>query len=183
MIKAEIKGKIYDVPTTWHDVTYIKAIKIIKMEDIEDVACELIGIDKETFYSLQNESVNILFNCIDFIKDVSIIKSENPEDRFKDFDYGSLTYGDTEKVRKIINSNADKTFLELAPEIVKILTGEDISEKPFSKMIGNVGFFLNQWIISTSSMMNSPKAKEMKSKLEQELKGLTDSEASVLTLN
>lgn len=183
MIKAEIKGIIYDVPTTWYDVTYTKAIKIIKMEEIDDVACELIGIDKETLNSLQNSSVNILFNCIDFIKDVSIFKSEEPDEKYKNFDYGSLSYGDTEKVRKIINSNEDKTFLELAPEIVKVLTGEDISEQPFAKTIGNVGFFLTQWIASTSSIMNSPKAIEMKSKLEQELKGLTDSEASVLTLN
>lgn len=183
MIKAEIKGKMYDVPTSWQDVSYNKAIKIIKMEDIEDIACELIEIDKETFYSLQNQSVNTLYNCIGFIKDLSLMKNEEPEEKFKTFDYGSMTYGDTEKVRKIINNNPDKSFLELGAEIIKLLTNEDISERPFSEVIGNVGFFLKQWILSTSNIANSTKAVEMKNKLEQELKGLTNSEASVLTLN
>jgi hypothetical protein len=111
------------------------------------------------------------------------MKNEEPEEKFKTFDYGSMTYGDTEKVRKVINNNPDKSFLELGAEIIKLLTNEDISQRPFSEVIGNIGFFLRQWILSTSNIANSTKVAETKKASGQELKDSTSSEASVLTLN
>ena len=87
------------------------------------------------------------------------------------------------KVRNIISQNSDKSFLDLAPEIIKHLTGDDISNEPFSEVIGTVGFFLKQWMTSTSNIQNLMKAVGMKNNLLQELKDSTDSEASVLTLS
>jgi hypothetical protein len=94
-----------------------------------------------------------------------------------------MPYGDTEKVRQYISKNNDKSFLDLAPEVIKMLTGDDISEEPFAKIIGSVDFFLKQWMVSTASTMSLTKVAEMKKASGQELKDLTDSEASVLTLN
>jgi len=183
MIKADIKGKEYEIPTSWADVPYIKAIEVIKIKEPDLALCKLIGIEIRELNSLQNNSVAILYNCVQFISDVSIMESNEPKEKYKDFDYGSKSYGDTEKVRNIISQNSDKNFLDLAPEIIKHLTGDDISNEPFSEVIGTVGFFLNQWIISISNIQNLMKAVGMKNNLLQELKESTDSEASVLTLN
>lgn len=183
MIKAEIKGIVYNVPTTWYDVPYKTAIKVIKEKEPDNALCLLIGIDLETLNSLQNKSVATLYNCVNFIEDVSIMENTDVLEKYKSIDYGSLPYGDTEKVRQYISNNKESNFLDLAPEVIKMLTGDDISEEPFAEIIGTVDFFLKQWIVSTASTMNLTKVAEMKKASGQELKGLTDSEASVLTLN
>lgn len=183
MIKAEIKGIVYNVPTTWYDVPYKTAIKVIKEKEPDNALCLLIGIDLETLNSLQNKSVATLYNCVNFIEDVSIMENTDVLEKYKSIDYGSLPYGDTEKVRQYISNNKESNFLDLATEVIKMLTGDDISELPFAEIIGTVDFFLKQWIVSTASMMNLTKVAEMKKASGQELKGLTDSEVSVLTLN
>lgn len=183
MIKANIKGTEYEIPTTWYDVPYSKAIEVIKTKEPDEALCKLIGIELEILNSLQNNSVATLYNCVKFISDVSIMENNEPLEKYKDFDYGSKSYGDTEKVRTIISQNSDKSFLDLAPEIIKYLTGDDISNEPFAEVIGTVGFFLKQWMVSISSTMNSMKAEGMTNNLGLESKGLTDLEASVLTLS
>ena len=183
MIQAEIKGIVYNVPTTWYDVPYKTAIEVIRQKEPDNALCLLIGIDLETLNSLQSKSVATLYNCVGFIEDISIMENNDVLEKYKSVDYGSLPYGDTEKVRQYISKNNDKSFLDLAPEVIKLLTGDDISEEPFAKIIGSVDFFLKQWMVSTASTMSLTKVAEMKKASGQELKGLTDSEASVLTLN
>lgn len=183
MIKAEIKGKIYDVPTSWYDIPYKTAVKIIKEKEPDNALCLLIGIDLETLNSLQNKSVATLYNCVGFIEDVSIMENNDVLEKYKSIDYGSLPYGDTEKIRQYISNNKESSFLDLAPEVIKMITGDDISNEPFAKIIGSVDFFLKQWIASTASTMSLTKVQGMKKASGQELKGLTDSEVSVLTLS
>ena len=183
MIKAEIKGTVYDIPTTWYDVPYKTAIKVIKEKDPDNALCLLIGIDLETLNSLQNKSVATLYNCVKFIEDVSVMESADILEKYKSVDYGSLPYGDTEKVRQYISNNKESSFLDLAPEVIKMLTGDDISEEPFAKIIGTVDFFLRQWMVSTVNTMNSTKVAGTKNQLEQGLNDSTDSGVSVLTLN
>jgi hypothetical protein len=183
MIKAEIKGIVYNVPTTWYDVPYKTAIEVVKEKEPDNALCLLIGIDLETLNSLQSKSVATLYNCVSFVEDISIMENNDVLEKYKSVDYGSLPYGDTEKVRQYISKNNDKSFLDLATEVIKMITGDDISEEPFAKIIGSVDFFLKQWMVSTASTMSLMKVAEMKKASGQELKGLTDSEASVLTLN
>lgn len=183
MIKADIKGKEYEIPTSWSDVPYKTAIEVIKQKEPDNALCLLIGIDLETLNSLQSNSVATLYNCVSFIEDVSIMENTDVLEKYKSVDYGSLPYGDTEKVRQYISKNNDKSFLDLATEVIKMLTGDDISEEPFAEIIGTVDFFLKQWMVSTASTMSLTKVAEMKKASGQELKGLTDSEALVLTLN
>jgi hypothetical protein len=183
MIQAEIKGIVYNVPTTWYDVPYKTAIEVIRQKEPDNALCLLIGIDLETLNSLQSKSVATLYNCVSFVEDISIMENTDVLEKYQSVDYGSLPYGDTEKVRQYISKNNDKSFLDLAPEVIKLLTGDDISEEPFAKIIGSVDFFLKQWMVSTASTMSLTKVAEMKKASGQELKGLTDSEASVLTLN
>lgn len=183
MIKAKIKDTEYDIPTMWADVSYSRTVDVINTKEPDEALCKLIGLDMETLNSLSNKSVAMLYNAVKFIGDKSIMDSNEPKEKYKDFDYGSKSYGDTEKVRTIISQNSNKSFLDLAPEIIKHLTGDDISNEPFSEVIGSVGFFLNQWINFTSNTMNSMKVHERKEKSKQELKPSTDSEASVLMLS
>ena len=183
MIQAEIKGIMYDVPTSWYDVPYKTAIKVIKEKEPDNALCLLIGIDLDTLNSLQNKSVATLYNCVSFVEDISIMENTDVLEKYKSVDYGSLPYGDTEKVRQYISNNKESSFLDLAPEVIKILTGDDINELPFAEIIGTVDFFLKQWMVSTASTMSLTKVAEMKKASGQELKGLTDSEASVLMLN
>ena len=183
MIKAEIKGIVYDVPTTWFDVPYKTAVKVIKEKEPDNALCLLIGIDLETLNSLQNKSVATLYNCVGFIEDITIMENTEVLEKYKSIDYGSLPYGDTEKIRQYISNNKESSFLDLAPEVIKMITGDDINEMPFAEIIGSVDFFLKQWIASTVNTMNLTKVAGMKKASGQELKGLTDSEVSVLTLN
>ena len=183
MIQAEIKGIIYNVPTTWHDVPYKTAIEVVRQKEPDNALCLLIGIDLETLNSLQSKSVATLYNCVSFIEDISIMENNDVLEKYQSFDYGSMPYGDTEKVRQYISKNNDKSFLDLAPEVIKLLTGDDISEEPFAKIIGSVDFFLKQWMVSTASTMSLTKVAEMKKASWQELKDSISSEASVLTLS
>lgn len=183
MIQAEIKGKVYNVPTTWYDVPYKTAIEVVKEKEPDNALCLLIGIDLETLNSLQSKSVATLYNCVFFIEDISIMEKNDVLEKYQSFDYGSMPYGDTEKVRQYISKNNDKSFLDLAPEVIKLLTGDDISDEPFAKIIGSVDFFLKQWMVSTASTMSLTKVAEMKNQSWQELKDSTNSEASVLTLS
>lgn len=183
MIQAKIKGIVYNVPTTWYDVPYKTAIEVVKEKQPDNALCLLIGIDLETLNSLQSKSVATLYNCVSFIEDISIMENNDVLEKYQSFDYGSMPYGDTEKVRQYISKNNDKSFLDLAPEVIKLLTGDDINEEPFAKIIGSVDFFLKQWMVSTASTMNLTKVQGMKKASWQELKDSTSSEASVLTLN
>lgn len=154
MIKAEIKGKEYEIPTSWYDVPYKKAVELIRLDDADLMLCHLIGLELEELHALSGTSVATLFNCVKFLNDVEIMNDETPEERFAGFDYGSQPYGTTEGVKQIMNNNKDKTFLDLAPQVIKKLTDVDISDEPFAKVVGSVGFFLKQWIHFTADSMN-----------------------------
>lgn len=179
MIKVIIKGKEYDVPTSWHDVPYTKGVEVIeliKAEKQDEILCLLIGIDIETLHSLKAGSAAKLFAITEFYLDLTLLDSELPQEKYKHIDYGSLPYGDTEAVRIIINNGKDKDFMQLAPAIIKKITGDDISNEPFSEVIGSVGFFLNQWMIFTKDSMNLTKQKLTNGQNSQELEGSKGSE-------
>lgn len=178
MIKVIIKGKEYDVPVSWGEVSYVKGVEIvelIKQDKRDEILCLLIGIDIETLHSLKAESAAKLFLLTEFVLDLSLLDNDVPQDKYKDIDYGSLPYGDTEAIRIIINNGKDKDFMQLAPEVLKKITGDDISEQPFSEVIASVGFFLNQWIAFTKDTQNLTNQKLTNGQNLQELGGLNDS--------
>jgi len=183
MIKTIIKGNEYDIPTSWQDLTYTKGVEVvelIKLGEQDDVLCHVIGIDKEILHSLSANDVAKLFIVTEFFTDLTLIDSELPQEKYKSIDYGTLPYGDTEAIRIIMSNNSDKNFLQLAPQVIKKITGDDISNEPFSEVIGSVGFFLNQWIAFTSNSMNSTKQKQIKGQNSQELTGSEGSGVLVL---
>lgn len=179
MIKVIIKGKEYDVPVAWSEVSYVKGVEVIelaKQDKRDEILCLLIGIDIETLNSLKADSAAKLFALTEFVLDLSIMDNDIPQDKYKDIDYGSLPYGDTEAIRIIINNGKDKDFMQLAPDVLKKITGDDISEQPFNEVIGSVGFFLNQWMDFTKNTQNLTKAKLTNVQNSQELEGSNDLE-------
>jgi len=163
MIKANIKGKEYDIPTSWWDVPYNKALEVIKLDNSVDILCVLIGITPEEVDSLQSNSVNQLLNCLSFVNDIEeVTNNKEPEERFKKFDYGTAPFGDTEAVRNIMKSNSEKSFLFVADKVILKLTGIDISNDPFAQVIGSVDFFLTQWVSFMISTQNSVKESQVK---------------------
>ncbi len=179
MIKVIIKGKEYDVPVSWDEVPFTKGVEVIeliKAEKQDEILCLLIGIDLEILHSLKAHSVAQLFSLTEFYLDLSLLDSDVPQDKYKNIDYGSLPYGDTEAIRIIINNGKDKDFMQLAPEVLKKITGDDISNEPFSEVIGSVGFFLNQWIAFTKDTQNLTKTKLTNGQNLQELEGSKGSE-------
>jgi hypothetical protein len=179
MIKVLIKGKEYDVPVSWSEVSYVKGVEVvelIKQDKRDEILCVLIGIDIETLHSLKAQSAAQLFGLTEFVLDLSLMDNDVPQDKYKDIDYGSLPYGDTEAIRIIINNGKDKDFMQLAPDVLKKITGDDISNEPFSEVIGSVGFFLNQWMAFTKLTQNLTKQKQTNGQNLQELEGLKDLE-------
>jgi hypothetical protein len=179
MIKVLIKGKEYEVPVSWSEVSYVKGVEVvelIKQDKRDEILCLLIGIDIETLHSLKAHSAAQLFTLTEFILDLSLMDSDVPQDKYKDIDYGSLPYGDTEAIRIIINNGKDKDFMQLAPDVLKKITGDDISNEPFSEVIGSVGFFLNQWIAFTKDTQSLTNQKLTNGQNLQELGGSNDSE-------
>jgi hypothetical protein len=183
MIKVIIKGKEYDVPVSWNEVPYVKGVEVIelmKQEKQDDILCLLIGIDIETLHSLKAHSVAQLFSLTEFYLDLALLDNNEPKDKYKDINYGSLPYGETEAIKIIISNGKDKDFMQLAPDVLKKITGDDISNEPFSEVIGSVGFFLNQWIAFTKDLQNLTKAKQTS---EANLQGLNDlNDSGVLEL-
>jgi len=86
MIQAEIKGIIYNVPTTWYDVPYKTAIEVVNEKQPDNALCLLIGIDLETLNSLQSKSVATLYNCVSFIEDISIMENNDVLEKYQSFD-------------------------------------------------------------------------------------------------
>jgi hypothetical protein len=184
MIEAEIKGTRYKIPTSWFDVPYTKGVEVFKLKEPDDILCALIGLDKEVLIGLKGKSVATLFNCIKFVDDVTCVNSELPQEKYKDIDYGSLPYGTTEAVKIIIKNslgnNLGNNFMDIAPDVIKKLTDDDISNEPFAEVIGSVGFFLNQWMAFTKDSMSLTKTEQLKSNNSQELTGSNGSELLVL---
>ncbi len=179
MIKVIIKGKEYDVPVSWDEVPFTKGVEVIqliKQDNRNEILCLLIGIDNETLMSLKESSVTQLFILTEFFNDISILDNDEPIEKYKDFDYGSAAYGDTEAVKIVVRNNTDKDWIQIAAEVIKKLTGDDISNEPFSEIIGSVGFFLNQWISYTKTSQNLTNQKLTKEQNLQELEGSKGSE-------
>jgi len=178
MIDVTISGKDFQVPVSWDEVSYVKGVQVIELlkeEKQDEILCLLIGVDIETLHSLPTKEVVKLFALTEFYLDLSLLDNDVPQDKYKDINYGSLPYGDTEAIRIIINNGKDKNFMQLAPDVLKKITGDDISEQPFSEVIGSVGFFLNQWIAFTKDLQNLTNQKQTSEANSQELEGSKDS--------
>lgn len=157
----------YNIPISWDELNYTQAVNVIK--NVNDKAEQLkavSGIDVDIIESLNDQQAQSLFAIISFTEDLSPFESSEVAERFKDFDFGSVSYGLAEKVRKALDK--DVTGFEAAIDIIKILKDEDISTAPFLDVIGSANFFLNNTLISIVTIPNLEKIRSAMNKLTRE---------------
>jgi hypothetical protein len=142
MIKVKAAEKVYQVPTSWADITFEKYCQVVAHED-KGIIERL-----ETISSIPAEVLNQLpFSSLTSLIDV-VAFSDKPEAAYafadvyenKDFSIGKESYDKVEEARMLL-SKAEKPILAAAG-IVKIYTGEDISQQPLTACLAKAGFFL-----------------------------------------
>lgn len=183
MRKANIGENVYLIPQSWEDLMYTDAVNfylaMCRDANPHEIITLLTGISNEILFNLSTNSVDRLYAELSFINDASIFEDTNVKDEYKDFDFGSLKYRETEKVKQLIDYN--KSLIENAPVLFDYLFKVDLSKEPFTEWIGTVNFFLNKWVDSMMNSHISEKANRMPSKFKQELTGSTDLEVLQLT--
>lgn len=183
MRKANIESNVYLIPQSWDDLMYTDAVKyyLAKCNDANpnEIITLLTGISEEILLNLSTNSVDKLFDELSFVNDESIFEDTNVKDEYKDFDFGSLKYRESEKVKQLIDYK--KSLIENAPVLFDYLFKVDLDKEPFTEWIGTVNFFLNKWVDSMMSSSIYQSMSRMPSKYKQELTGSTDSEVLQLT--
>lgn len=153
---VNINHVAYNIPLSWDELTYSQAIKIVKHIDNKAAQLSAIsGIDLDIIDALPDTHASQLFHLIAFTEDLTPFESTDVEEKYKDFDFGSVSFGLAEKVRQ--SATGGKNGFEVAIDIIKILNGEDISERPFLEVIGSANFFLCNTLIFIITMPNLTK--------------------------
>lgn len=143
MRKANIESNVYLIPQSWDDLMYTDAVKyyLAKCNDANpnEIITLLTGISEEILLNLSTNSVDKLFDELSFVNDESIFEDTNVKDEYKDFDFGSLKYRESEKVKQLIDYK--KSLIENAPVLFDYLFKVDLDKEPFTEWIGTVNFF------------------------------------------
>lgn len=183
MIEAKINDQTYNVPECWDDLTYSIAIGVYVAHHAGAEESEIISksclIPMDVLYSVSERSVKELAGRLEFLSDLTIFDKIEPKEEYKDFDYGSITYGKAEKCRQLVDEK--KTMFENVVPMFKELFDVDLTNEPFAEWIGTVNFFLNQWFRFTLGSRLSAKVDTLMSKNSPESEGLTSSGPLVLT--
>lgn len=156
----------YKIPLSWEEVKYSQAIAVIKnLDDKAEQLKALSGIDADIINALSDREAQSLFTLISFTEDLSPFERNDVLDKYKDFDFGNVSFLLSEKVRTALNK--DIIGLEASVEIIKILKGEDISDEPFLDVIGSANFFLSNTLIFTVTIPNLNKIYSATNKSER----------------
>jgi len=159
MHTIKIKEREYNIPLSWDDVTYELAAKALSVyDDKTKILSTLTEIPVEIIDNMIDADVSKLFELISFHEDLEVFKSTDVLEQFKDFDFGSLSYGMAEKCRQIMNSN-ESGYLT-AVSLIRNLVDFDVAKLPLPKVIGTVNFFLHKSINSMIVLKNWEVAKE-----------------------
>lgn len=166
------------IPVSWDDIPYSKGIKVHDIETIRDKILYVTGISKRKLNQLSITSADKLFTILSFLEDLSVFNRAD-EESYKDFDFGSQTYEVVEKCKQLLG-NPNKTGFEVIPDVIKLITGDDIRQLPLPKAIGIVNFFLLKSIHFFSITKNFQNTNTMQKKFKQELTDSNGSEPLVL---
>lgn len=170
MQQVKINEVPYNIPISWGEATYKQGVGVLKYLDNKgQQLSELSGIPIEIIDKLQDNQVSTMFALISFTENLHVFEMVNVLDKYKDFDFGSTDFGTAEKCRKIMNS--DGIGQELVIDIIKLLTGDDISDMPFLEVIGTANFFLTNTLIS---MIVSPSLEKVKLAMSKSKRVLAD---------
>lgn len=148
MIELKIQDKKFLCPESWDDVTCSVGINYFNAKlnkaDKSDLISILTGIPIETLGQLSVRSVEVIISKLMFAEDESVFFEDKPKEEYKDFDYGSLKYKQTERVRQIIDIK--KSLFGNSIPVFKYIFDIDLEEEPLVEWVGTLNFFLNSWI-------------------------------------
>lgn len=142
MIKVKLNETVYHVPTAWADITFERYCAIVAAEDatITMRLAAAAGIPPELLDKLPLSSLTSLTEVLAFTDEPNAAYLfAKPYDN-KEFNIGKESYSKIEEA-KILLTKAEKP-IKAAAGIVKIYTGEDITNLPVADCLHKAGFFL-----------------------------------------
>lgn len=143
LTEVTIFDKKYNIPTSWADVPYKKYIELMEVESLDKQLQILTGITDEDLSRLSAGQKGGLLMLISFTSEAPDIYTS------KDYkEIGKDTYGKLESA-KIALQKVDKPYKAIL-DILKIYTGEDMSEEPTSIVAPIGAFFLLNCLLSSS---------------------------------
>lgn len=181
-MKVEIDNKEYNVPMSWDEVTLVQGIEVF--ENVNDKAKQLeclTGIPVELVDKMLDVDAQKLFALISFTENLEVFNDDNVLDEFKDFDFGSIPYGESEKCRKMIAQSSSDYLVTI--KIINYLKNVNMSNEPFLKTIGTVNFFFYQLMSSLIVTPYLTKLNKILLQCKRDQIDLTSMVASPLTLN
>lgn len=185
MIEVKIEDNIYLCPENWEDLTCSIGIEYynakINNADKSDLITILTGIPGDKIYQLSTKSIDQLFILLSFTNDESVFFNEEPKDEYKNFDYGSLQYKKTERVRQLID--VKKSLFGNSIPVFKYLFDIDLTEEPLVEWVGTLNFFLNKWIDYMANLNTYPEMKEIIHKYRRASETSKGSDHSPLVLS
>lgn len=142
MIKVKLNDVVYQLPTSWADITFEKYCTIVAAEDGNIIArlTAASGIPVELLDKLPLSSLTSLTEVLAYTDEPNAAYLFSKPYENKEFNIGKENYSKIEEA-KILLSKAEKPILAAAG-IVKIYTGEDINNQPVTECLSKAGFFL-----------------------------------------
>lgn len=181
MHTIKINNIDYNIPMSWNELTYSQAIKVV--EHVNDKGKQLEAVTNipiEIIDKLIDQQVQVLFSLISFTENLEVFESDTILEWAKDFDFGSISYGDAETCRKMLAS--EKNGWEAIIPLIKHLKQIDISEMPFLEVIGTANFFLTKSIVFMIVTPSLTKFKQVMNSSKLELSDFLASKALERTL-
>lgn len=169
MQNIKINNIDYQIPVSWDEVTYLQGCQIIK--HVNDKAMQLSclsGIPIDTINAMSHLDVEVLFSLISFTEIMEVYDNDSVLEQYQYFDFGSIPYGQAERVKQFMQSQELNGYEACIP-IIKELTGYDIENEPFLKVIGTANFFLSRSLHSIMLMPSLEKVNTAMKKAKQDL--------------
>ena len=163
------------VPESWSEINYSKAIKILKADEVEliDILFGEGTADRLTFIQ-----ANEILSELSFIDDLSIFNLNEPKEEYKHIDVGSIPFGSMKKIEGFFQAK-DSSGFEAMGKAMPLIIGKEIWDEPVTEWIGTVNFFLSKLIRSLAISQSLKSMSPHKRKYWQELIGSSGLEYSL----
>lgn len=151
-----------NVPESWDEVSYSKAIRLFEIEDEVQLINVLCDTDKAE--DIKFNEVEQILECLKFVDDMSIFTDEQPIAKYMDFDFGGQSFKTVKDIENIFKQNSSKRAFDIMPLVMKRLIGIDISNEPVKEWIGTANFFLFKSLIFLTNLKGYQKVKQVQKK-------------------
>jgi len=148
MIEITILEKVYNVRTSWNEVTLNDYCEIVKAQSkpIQERIVVYSGIPFDIVIGLSVKQLTMLGDLVEFMDTPETVQAFAISYE-SDFNIGEQPYWKIEKCKQLLKDN--KYPVSVGAEIVELYTGdadgnngEKLGDKPVTEVIGKVAFFL-----------------------------------------